>query len=249
MKHAKVKLSDSAVIDFDEFANLFVMGEIGTGKTWLINFICSQLFVRLNGEIDFLGLDPKGLELTSLMNELGMPVASRGNEIFKLVKKVKNIMMERYSRLGKRTLIEGFDIEEKPVFLVIDELIFIQENLVENVQKKTDKTTMINDFLSMLTQIAVMGRQARVFLIIASQYLKTDYLPTAISENLLNRIILGVVTPQDLIQIFGKSYDILTMPNHGLFKSPKYERPFLFYPYRYELKDMLNAIRKVKREM
>lgn len=247
MNHATVDLSGTVTIDFDEFANLFIMGEIGTGKTWLLNLVCSQLYIKLKGKVQFFGLDPKGLELTGLMQSMDMPVASRGKDIFCIVKKVRDIMLNRYHELSRKNLKSGYFIDDEPIFLVVDELIFIQENLVEKIKKKTDKNQAINDFLGILTQIAVMGRQARVFLIIASQYLTVDYLPTAISENLLNRVVLGVVTPQDLIQVFGKSYDILTMSHHGLFKSPKIERPYLFYPYQYDPKDMLNMIEDVKR--
>lgn len=244
-----VDISNDVQIDFGKYGNAMIMGHIGSGKTYLMSFILGNLFLKFGGNIKFYGIDPKGLELTSTLKSMGMVSGNSGKEIFQVVHKVENEMMVRYQKLRNRDISEGFDNSYPPIFLIIDELIFIKSFLTKGLKTVTDQNKAVRDFMNILERISVMGRQCHVFVIVASQYLNTDYLPLSISENLLNRILLGSASRQDIQQCFGQSYNISGKSGYCLFQNPDYQEPFQFIPYRFELNQMIREIKRKRERM
>ena len=242
LKSTIVNISRNVSIDFDKFGSLLCVGAIGTGKTYLLSFIVGSLYLNLNKDVEFYSIDPKGLELTSLMRYVGGTTAHSGKEIFTVLRSVRDEMMERYHLLSKKSIKDGFSCDFPPLFLVIDELIFIKNIVSEGHKTVQERNKAFRDVLDLLSQIAVLGRQCRVFCFIASQYLNTDYLPLSISENLLNRIFLGNPTSRDIIQVFGESFDVSSFEGYGLYKNPSLQEPKIFIPYQYDMRQMIEQI-------
>lgn len=244
----KVEISEDVVLDFDKIPNLLLLGEIGTGKTYLLDFILTSLYSKLESTgIKIFGIDPKGLELTGILKCLGFHCANSGNDIIDTTRTVEKIMMDRYKHLSQRPIEKGYYVDYPPVFLCIDEMIFIKTFITKNISTTSRKREVMNDWLSMIERIAVLGRQARVQLFISSQYLNIQILPLSVSQNLLNRIVLGNAAQQDYIQVFGNGYGHLNgLPNMGMIKTPEYQEPYIFAPYRYNWNDMINYIKKIK---
>lgn len=250
MNRSIVKISDDVTLDFDDIPNLLLLGEIGSGKTYLLDFILVNLFSRLKDDnVEFFGIDPKGLELTGLLNFLGFDCANTGNDILEITRLVESKMMSRYQKLSNHSIEQGYLIDEPPIFLCIDEMIFVKTFITKNVSTATKKREIISEWDNMIERIAVLGRQARVQLFIVSQYLNVQILPLSVSQNLLNRIVLGNAAQQDYIQVFGTGYGNLHGLNKmGMIKSPKYNEPFLFAPYRFNWSNMIDYVKKVKGE-
>lgn len=246
---ATVAISDEININFDKFGNAMIMGHIGSGKTYLMTFILGNLFLNLNGKVEFFGIDPKGLELTLTLKSMGMSSGNSGKEMFEIVRNVEKIMMKRYEQLRSRDIEQGFSNDFKPIFLVIDELIFVKSFLTKDLKTIQSQNQAVRDFMSILERISVMGRQCRVFVIIASQYLNTDYLPLSISENLLNRILLGNCSRQDVQQCFGQAYNVSEKSGFCLFKNPDFQEPFQFIPYRFNFNQMIKMIKSQRERM
>ena len=246
MKEIEFNIAPNCSLNFDKFGNLLCAGAIGTGKTYLLSFIIAQIYLNFI-DVKFFGIDPKQLELSAVLKIIDMPVASDSKNIFKILRLVRDEMIVRYHKLNIQGIHSKFHCEDDPIFLVIDELIFIK-SIVSTGKSVSDRNKAFRDLMDLLSEISVLGRQARVFVIISTQYLNTDYLPLAISENLLNRILLGNATRQDLIQIFGKSYNFSCLDHEGLIQKPNYDEPKIFIPYEYDFNNMINRLEIEKRK-
>jgi len=182
---------DSA--DLSVMPHLLIAGTTGSGKSVCINsIITSILFRATEGEVRFIMIDPKRLELPVYngIPHLLMPVITEAQEALEVLKEVIEWMDKRYrkfAQVGVRDL-EGYNerIEDKKPYIVviIDELADLMIQAPSEIEEK-------------LTRLAQMSRAVGIHLVLATQRPSVDVLTGLIKANFPARIAFQVASKTD----------------------------------------------------
>lgn len=182
---------DSA--DLSVMPHLLIAGTTGSGKSVCINsIITSILFRATEGEVRFIMIDPKRLELPVYngIPHLLMPVITEAREALEVLKEVIEWMDKRYrkfAQVGVRDL-EGYNerIEDKKPYIVviIDELADLMIQAPSEIEEK-------------LTRLAQMSRAVGIHLVLATQRPSVDVLTGLIKANFPARIAFQVASKTD----------------------------------------------------
>lgn len=160
--------------NFSRFDNIIIAGVVGSGKSYTENKIIEK--VKTEPDVQMVLIDPKKVELAEyrcLPSCLWYADEEQG--IYDTLCKVYDLMMARYQVMqanGKK------DTTEPHVMVFVDEMAF----LMQSRQKK--------EYVWMLNQIALMGRAARIHLILCTQVATQDVIPACIRDNMSNIICL-----------------------------------------------------------
>lgn len=198
-------LMEGVYWDYINQPNLLVAGGIGGGKTYLL---CSVLIGLLRVGIVEL-LDPKNGDLMSfeaIPSLRGRTVHELSDMIDK-IKQFKDNMEIRYAEMRKlkeaknqRVLGNFKSYDLKPAFLVIDEFPSFRAMLRDDIDYRFEADTVMGS----LKQIMLKGRQAGFFVILATQNVKADDLPTTLLDNIMTRISVGRLAEYSYHVIFGE---------------------------------------------
>lgn len=201
-----VKLSEGVYWDFVHDPHLLIAGGTGGGKTVFLRSLLVAL-LRL-GRVEI--LDPKQADFVSLkdLNVLKGRVTWETEEMAQRLIDLNHQMDERYELMRKisnerkeKELGAFYKYDLKPLFIMIDEfpsLISAVEDLPQNA------SVHYMEFMSALKQLDLKGRQAGFYLIIATQNVKADDLPSTIKDNMMLRITLGRVSSFTYATLFGE---------------------------------------------
>lgn len=200
-----VKLAEDVYWNFIEDPHLLIAGGTGGGKTVLMRSLLVGL-LRI-GRVEI--LDPKEAdfvklaELEVLKDRVTWTTETMAQRIIEGHNRMKAryaIMRER-SKENKETELEAFyKYGLAPDFILIDEYpSFVTE--LENLPRdsKIDAFKVMGD----LKQIFLKGRQAGVYIVISTQNVKTDDLPSTLKDNIMFRITVGRVSDYTYHSIFG----------------------------------------------
>ena len=201
-----VKLSEGVYWDFVHDPHLLIAGGTGGGKTVFLRSLLVAL-LRL-GRVEI--LDPKQADFVSLkdLNVLKGRVTWETEEMAQRLIDLNHQMDERYELMWKisnerkeKELGAFYKYDLKPLFIMIDEfpsLVSAVEDLPQNA------SVHYMEFMSALKQLDLKGRQAGFYLIIATQNVKADDLPSTIKDNMMLRITLGRVSSFTYATLFGE---------------------------------------------
>ncbi|MFR6492912.1 MAG: FtsK/SpoIIIE domain-containing protein [Lactococcus lactis] len=201
-----VKLSERVYWDFVHDPHLLIAGGTGGGKTVFLRSLLVAL-LRL-GRVEI--LDPKQADFVSLkdLNVLKGRVTWETEEMAQRLIDLNHQMDERYELMRKisnerkeKELGAFYKYDLKPLFIMIDEfpsLVSAVEDLPQNA------SVHYMEFMSALKQLDLKGRQAGFYLIIATQNVKADDLPSTIKDNMMLRITLGRVSSFTYVTLFGE---------------------------------------------
>lgn len=201
-----VKLSEGVYWDFIHDPHLLIAGGTGGGKTVFLRSLLVAL-LRL-GRVEI--LDPKQADFVSLkdLNVLKGRVTWETEEMAQRLIELNHQMDERYELMRKisnerkeKELGAFYKYDLKPLFIMIDEfpsLVSAVEDLPQNA------SVHYMEFMSALKQLDLKGRQAGFYLIIATQNVKADDLPSTIKDNMMLRITLGRVSSFTYATLFGE---------------------------------------------
>lgn len=191
--------------------HLLVAGATGSGKSVLINsLICTALY-RFPGEVQFVLVDPKRVELAryrSIPHCMGY--ASEPAEIVNLLAACVDLMEHRFSEMqaaGQRETVKGH------VYIVIDELA----DLI---------TTSKKTVLPLLCRLAQLGRAAHIHLILGTQRPTSEIISGQLRVNLAAAVALRCRSAQDSKNIIGAA-GAECLPRYGqaLYDCPDFMQP------------------------
>ena len=201
-----VKLSEIDYWDFVHDPHLLVAGGTGGGKTVFLRSLLVGL-LRL-GRVEI--LDPKQADFVSLekLSVLKGRVTWETEEMGQRLIDVKSKMDKRYELMRQRSEERGeeelgafYKYGLDPVFVLIDEYPSLVSALEDLSMESSVNYMMV---MSALKQIILKGRQAGFYVIISTQNVKADDLPSTFKDNLMLRITLGRVSSFTYDTLFGE---------------------------------------------
>lgn len=195
-----IELIRGDIWDFIHYPHLLLSGGTGSGKSILL-FCLLKLLPQI-GSVDI--CDPKKSDLASFNKFPSFKghVFSEKQDIVDCLLRATEFMEERYrttaidpdQKIGKNYL----DYDLAPHFVIIDELAAFMSSFMRKDYDERDSVEYA------LKQIAMKGRQAGVFLIIAMQRPDGEYLPTDVRDQFGGRIILGKNSATAYRMMFGE---------------------------------------------
>lgn len=161
-------------LDLEKSPHLMISGDSGSGKTFLLRFILNNLM--LNKKRIFLYQARKD-DLNIYSDSLDVCLTLQ--DIYLSLNNVYNILKFREHCKDK---------SYKDIYLIFEEFSSL---CVKSSDSKNTKE-LKNKILDILTDVALMGRTLRIYLIITVQKGTTDMIPSAIKNQLKNRIALKI---------------------------------------------------------
>ena len=147
--------------------SVIVCGTTGSGKSYFIGSAIHSLIGQPDARLVL--IDPKMVELEEFrLASNCLWYADDEEEIYTVMCNTYDLMMDRYRRMkaaGQK------NSDEAHVFIFIDEMAA----LLETDYKK--------QYIKMMSRIALMGRAARVHMVLGTQVATRDTIPSAIRNN------------------------------------------------------------------
>ncbi|HAO5955135.1 TPA: DNA translocase FtsK [Listeria monocytogenes] len=183
--------------DMDANPHALIVGGTGGGKSFFLNILIRAL--ALMGA-DLHIADPKNSDLADF-EVLFEDVQTETDAILRMLEKVVKEMERRYEEMKQhpnyRTGQNYSAYEMKPYILILDEYVAFQSLLTKKVDKEL--------FSMCMQQIILKGRQAGVFLILATQRPDAKFLPDGMRDQFGLRIALGQMSQGGYRMIFDTS--------------------------------------------
>lgn len=194
MEDGKLRLMKNLYWEIDDLPHMLIAGGTGGGKTYFV-FALIEAFIKGGAEIII--CDPKKSDLSDLGDVMPNVYNSTG-QMIKALREFYQGMDKFYEdvksfknyKTGKNYAYYGLP----PKVLVFDEFVAFYGALDFKEKGEVDKY---------LNQLALLGRQAGYFLIIACQRPDAQNFPPGVRDQLLCRISLGKLYPVGYSMVFG----------------------------------------------
>lgn len=244
----ELPLMKNLVVNLSKTPHMLVAGATGQGKSYLLYHILFNFILK---DCDVYLIDRKKV-LTKLKNIVGLenvaddPPEDEDSSIFKVMKKVEQIMDER-ERFLNENYGEDFDVSFtdegwKPLILCIDELGALSSEM---------STKKSKEFYDILANIIQKGRATGVNVIISLQQPNAKIVPTLLRDNLLFKTILGDTdeTTRGLVFSNGDLSDIKFKPGEGYFTlAGKHNKPSVLFVPTFKIPLTIENLRKLQDE-
>lgn len=189
-----------------------ISGRSGSGKSTVLYSLLMQMLEKELHENIYI-IDPKN-EFNSLLGLINN-IAVTKDQALELLEKVVSEMEQReekvkeFNRSNNSFGATARDAGIKPTILIVDEASSMSASFTESKERKL--------YENQLMKIVQRGRSASVFQLQSLQVASTDFLPSAIRNNLSLRILVGSPTAVDIQFMFGTGYQDLSSPvgNNG----------------------------------
>lgn len=208
--------------DYNKAPGAIITGVVGSGKSFMMKTmyrICEHI-----GEV--VAIDPKGSDLARLarnngeseviipefLNDDSNSQGMGGKYLQHVITKLKEIEQEMYERQhtlyikSTKVSTDYREIGLKPKFIFIDELAALLTNSTKKV---------VDDFKNILTRLTILGREAGIYLILAMQSARAEYLPTLVRDSLSMRIQLGRINSENTRFLFPELVEMPMIPLGG----------------------------------
>lgn len=192
-----IPLSSGLNWDFNKYPHGIVAGQTGKGKTYFLFYLIRNM-LALGGTIKI--IDAKMSDLAYLDKYFGKDVVSSKGHIMRLLRETTEKMNERFKemkssskfKVGQNYVYYGMN----PIFLVFDEFVAFAGTLDTKEKKE------MNGYL---LELILKGRQAGVFVILATQRPDAEFLSGNIRDQLGLRVALGGMSTDGYGMVFGNS--------------------------------------------
>lgn len=188
----EIAFSGDILWNWKKCPHLMVVGNTGSGKTQLAQYIISCL---LEQGVRVIYCDPKNDDDMRLFMQGNSAVyVTKENEIAKVVRETEEEVRLREQDLQKIGIKEA---EFNPVFLFFDEMIAFAKIAEKKTYEETAKR---------LSTIVVTGRSKRVYAGMILQRPDTAFIEGAIRDNLGCRICMGQMSETAYKMAFGSDF-------------------------------------------
>ena len=183
--------------------NTLIAGTIGSGKSTIENLII-KFMLNMSEPSYMVLIDPKRVELQEYKdNSKCLWYANTAEDIYDILLRVNDLMFLRLDRASAKGLKSS---DEPHVFIFVDEMTML-------MQSKGKK-----EYAKIFGDICLLGRAARIHLILCAQNCTQKDIPATIRDNMLNivclhqrdegkyRYLLGKMPAAGPLPIFGYAY-------------------------------------------
>ena len=198
--------------------NTLIGGTVGSGKSTILNLIIAFM-IGLPKKAYMVLIDPKRVELQEYKNHSNtLWYANTPEDIYDVLLRVYDLMNLRLERMADKGLKAS---DEPDVFIFVDEMTV----LMKGKGKK--------EYANIFSDIVLLGRAARIHLILCAQNCTQKDIPATIRDNMLNIVCLHQRDEGKYRYLLGK------MPAAG---------PLPMYGYAYVSTPWMNRPARVKAE-
>ena len=198
--------------------NTLIGGTVGSGKSTIMNMII-KFMIGLPKKAYMVLIDPKMVELQEYKNHPNtLWYANTPEDIYDALLRVYDLMKMRLQRMSDKGLKAS---TESDVFVFVDEMTV----LMKSKGKK--------EYANIFSDICLLGRAARIHLILCAQNCTQKDIPATIRDNMLNIVCLHQRDEGKYRYLLGK------MPAAG---------PLPMYGYAYVSTPWMNRPARVKAE-
>lgn len=188
----EIAFSNDILWNWKKCPHLLVIGNTGSGKTQLAQYIISCLIEQ---GVRVIYCDPKNDdEMRLFMQGKSAVYVTKENEIAKVVRETEEEVRMREQDLQNIGIKEA---EFNPVFLLFDEMIAFAKIAEKKTYEETAKR---------LSTIVVTGRSKRVYAGMILQRPDTNFIEGAIRDNLGCRICMGRMSETAYKMAFGSDF-------------------------------------------
>lgn len=190
LSYEPIPIYDNVTWDFNsEALHILLLAPSGAGKTMFLNYLAGMVLKRQHR---LYVIDAKNSPFGALFRHAGIQVATKVDEIIKLLTALVQEMEERYSKYfatGTTGIDANFStLNLKGHFLVFDEILAVLGSADKKEKAEIER---------LLGQLALKGRAAGFSLIITAQKLNASDLPKSITEQCQTRVILGELVSEE----------------------------------------------------
>lgn len=154
--------------------NTLIAGVVGSGKSYTENVIIQDIKDR--PDVQMVLIDPKRVELAEYRKcPSCLWYADNEQDIYDVLCNVYELMEMRYEKMqaaGQKST------NDPHVMVFVDEMAF----LMQSDRKK--------EYVRMMNQITLLGRAARIHLVLCTQVSTQDVIPACIRDNMTNIVCL-----------------------------------------------------------
>lgn len=198
IENGKIHVSDGIDYDYNNFPHGLIVGNSGTGKTFLMLGIVGQLLTVTKFVTIF---DPRKSYLSSLKQSKSMK-----DNVFNYVEDINNEIHLFYNEmLNRAEKINNIRAEGKfgsyvdynfaPRFIIFDNFE-IWVSLLTEQKLGSDGLKDFYKAMSELKKVSMMGRELGLFLIIGTQDITSNVLPLSLRNQLTLNILMGYPSKQ-----------------------------------------------------
>ena len=188
----EIAFSSDLIWDWKKCPHLMVIGNTGSGKTQLAQYIISCLLAQ---GVRVIYCDPKNDDdMRLFMQGKSAVYVTKENDIAKVVRETEEQVRLREQDLQNIGIKEA---EFNPIFLFFDEMIAFAKIAEKKTYEETAKR---------LSTIVVTGRSKRVYAGMILQRPDTSFIEGAIRDNLGCRICMGQMSETAYKMAFGSDF-------------------------------------------
>lgn len=188
----EIAFSGDIIWDWKKCPHLMVIGNTGSGKTQLAQYIISCLLAQ---GVRVIYCDPKNDDdMRLFMQGKSAVYVTKENDIAKVVRETEEQVRLREQDLQNIGIKEA---EFNPIFLFFDEMIAFAKIAEKKTYEETAKR---------LSTIVVTGRSKRVYAGMILQRPDTSFIEGAIRDNLGCRICMGQMSETAYKMAFGSDF-------------------------------------------
>lgn len=216
-QNGRIPIMDQISWDFDRSPHAIITGVSGSGKSYFMRILlelCSEA-----GQV--IAIDPKVSDLARLARrnqnaDVVIPNFTEGGItngfLQTVIGRLRSLEGELYQRQqtlydhGSKVSTSYRELQLAPIFVFIDEVAA----LLTGAEKK-----LRDSFQGLLTRIAVLGREAGVYLVLAMQSARAEYINTMVRDSLSLRVQLGRINSENTRFLFPELNEMPMIPLGG----------------------------------
>jgi len=196
--------------------HLLIAGETGSGKSIFFKQVILGL-LESTSHIQIYAIDLKGgLEMTDFAKAPNVKVIKTMSDAVKLLRQIVLVMKDRFKYMEKNGLKQIIPVQHQMerIVIAVDEasVLFMR-------REKNDKEYNLSvEARRLIDTIAKLSRAAAIHLVLATQKLEKNVVPTSVSENISGRMAFKANSLQGSLIVMGTkdAMDLPDIPGRGI---------------------------------